>query len=142
MKSKVVFLKAMFFAPLFVAALRIVLTVVIFIWNPQSMPLRFVQLIPVIILLVYSFMYFKLYNDGDPVVTLLLPTILHFALVWVLEKQMVWVPFIVPVVVDILYLVVKGIKGASFPFEIEGEDELDALDAFEDSELEDTRVLG
>lgn len=140
MNSKVTLLRTMFYAPLCIALFRVLITVVILVWNPQDMPLRYIQLFPLMVVTVYSFLYFKLYNDGDPVITLMVPTILHFVLVWVLEKQIVWIPFLVPVLVDVLYLVVKGIKGSMFPFEFEGDDEVDALDKFDESELDGKAV--
>lgn len=136
MSSKIALLRTMFWAPLVVALFRIVITVIIIVWNPQDMSFRYVQIIPALVLLVFSFMYFKLYHDGDPVISLLLPTILHFILILIFKRKVEIIPFIAPLAVDIVYLVVKGIKGSMFPFEFEGDDVVDALAAFSDGELE------
>lgn len=136
MSSKIALLRTMFWAPLVVALFRVLITIVILVWNPQEMSLRFMQIIPLLVLVVFSFMYFKLYHDGDPVISLLLPTILHFILILIFKRQVEIIPFIAPLTVDIVYLVVKGIKGTMFPFEFEGDDIVDALDAFSEGELE------
>lgn len=136
MSSKIALLRTMFWAPLVIALFRILITIVILVWNPQDMSLRFIQIIPMLVLLIFSFMYFKLYHDGDPVISLLLPTILHFILILIFKRKVELIPFIAPFAIDILYLVVKGVKGTMFPFEFEGDDVADALDAFSEGELE------
>lgn len=136
MSSKTALLRTMFWAPLVIALFRILITIVILVWNPQDMSLRFIQIIPMLVLLIFSFMYFKLYHDGDPVISLLLPTILHFILILIFKRKVELIPFIAPFAIDILYLVVKGVKGTMFPFEFEGDDVADALDAFSEGELE------
>lgn len=136
MSSKTAILKTMFWAPLVVALFRVVITLIILIWNPQAMSFRFIQLIPLAVILGTSFFYFKLYSDGDPVISLALPTIIHFVLILVFKRTLEVIPFVVPVILDILYLVVKGIKGSMYPFEFEGDDVADALDAFSDGELD------
>lgn len=135
MKSKLQTLRMMFYAPLIAGAFRVLVTVVILIWNPQNMSFRFFQVLPMLVVLVYSFMYFKLYNDGDPVITLMLPTIVHFLAILLFKRQLEIIPFIIPVLFDIVYLTVKGVKGSMFPFEFEGDDELDDLSGFEESEF-------
>ena len=141
MNNRVRLLKIMFWLPLVVTLVRVIATVVILVWNPFRMPMRLLQVVPMCVLLVYAFAYYKLYNDNDPVILLIVPTILHFLFAWVLKKKLFIVPFILPFALDIIYLVVKGVKGGMFPFEFEGDENVDALDAFDDKEIEDTREL-
>lgn len=135
MKSRIKLLKTMFYLPVAIAAVRCLLTLVILVGNPQNMSFRFFQIFPLGILLFSMFTYMKLYSDGDPVITLMLPTIIQFLAIFIFKRKLEIVPFILPLMLDIIFLVVKGIKATSFPFEIEGEDSLE--DDFQDLELED-----
>jgi len=120
-----------YYAPIGVGVLRIVTTIAVFIWNPQALPLRFIQIIPLLVLLVSLFSYMKLFTDNDPIVSLLLPTIAHFLVIFGFRRQVVLIPFIPLVVLDVVYLFVKGLKSTMYPFEIEGEED------YEDELLED-----
>ena len=100
------------------------------------MSFRYVQLIPLIFVCISLFSYAKLYHDSTPIFTVLLPTILQFAFVWVLNKRLEFVPFIPVFVVDIMLLTARGIKESYFPFEIEGEDDDSAdLERFAEEEF-------
>lgn len=133
MKSRIFRLKVFFYAPVVIALLRCLVTFIIFVMNPQNMSLRFLQIIPVGVLLFSLFTYLKLYSDGDPVISLLLPTILHFIVILVFKRSVEIIPFLVPLFFDGAYLVVKGIKASLYPFEIEGEEEEE--DDFQDLEV-------
>ena len=128
MRSKILLLRTMFYLPIAISIARILLTIVIFVWNPQDMPLRFLQIIPMLVVASYCFLYLKLFNDSTPVISLLLPTIIHIALVSVFAGAVVIIPFILPICIDIIYIIVKGIKGSSFPFEVEGESDDDSFE--------------
>ena len=123
MKSHIKFLKAVFYAPALVALFRVLLTLLVIIWNPMGMPLRLIQLFPLAVLVCSVFAYLKLYSDGDPVISLMVPTIAHILIILAFRKELVIVPFIPTLALDMIYLVLKGIKAAAFPFEIEGEEE-------------------
>ncbi len=120
-----------YYMPIAVGVLRVLTTMAVFVWNPQALPLRFIQVIPLIVLLVSLFSYMKLFTDNDPIVSLLLPTIVHFLVIFGFRRQVVLIPFLPLVVLDIVYLFVKGLKATMFPFEIEGEED------YEDDLLED-----
>lgn len=135
MKSKVTLLKSMYYMPAVVGSLRCVITLVILIWNPQHMSFRLLQVFPLLVLLFTLFSYMKLYSDGDPVVSLLLPTIVQFLAILLFKRTLEIVPFIVPLLLDVIFLVVKGIKAEAFPFEIEGDEENE--DDFHDLESEE-----
>lgn len=132
MRNKKILLITMFWLPVVFAAIRALLTVSYFVWNPLGLPLRFLQIIPLLVLGFSIFMYLKLYTDADPIVTLLAPSIVHFLLIFAFKREIVLLPFAPLVFVDLAYLIVKGIKATAFPFEVEGEeeehDELDALE--------------
>lgn len=129
MGKRVLKLKAILYAPTAIALLRVIFTVWMLAYNPQGMTYRYAQLIPVIVLLCYTFMYHKLYSDGVPVISVLAPTMLHFLVVWVFTEHMEWIPFIAPIIMDIIYLFLKSFKASYCPFIIEGEegDKLDEL---------------
>lgn len=135
MKSKVTLLKAMYYMPVVIGCLRCVITLVILIWNPQQMSLRFLQVLPLLVLMFTLFSYLKLYSDGDPVVSLLLPSIAQFLIILVFKRTLEIVPFVVPLLLDAMFLVAKGIKAEAFPFEVEGEEEHE--DDFNDLEIEE-----
>lgn len=122
-----------FYAPIVVGVLRIVVTVGIFIFNPLALPWPFFQFISLGVLAWSLFSYVKLYRDSDPIVSLLLPTIAHFLLIFAFQRRVVLIPFIPTLVIDLVYLVLKGLKAVMFPFEIEGEEDAD-LEFFEDEE--------
>lgn len=125
-------LRVYYYAPVLIAVLRLIVTAIILAINPQNMSLRFFQVIPIGVLLATIFMYMKLYSDGDPVVSLLMPTIIQVICIFVFKKQVEIVPFIVPVFLDAVFLVVKGIKASCYPFEIEGEEDEDDFQDFSD----------
>lgn len=133
MKSKVFRMRVFFLAPLLIAAARVLVTLIILILNPQGMSFRLLQFVPVIVLACSCFSYAKLFNDGDPIVTLMVPTIVHILLILVFKKTLELVPFIVPVILDIMFLTVKGIKASVLPFEFEGEE--DEVEDFQDLEV-------
>ena len=128
-----------FYAPGVIAAIRLAVTLLVFIANPARMPLRFLQVIPLCILGVSVFTYFKLYSDGDPVISLMVPTIMHILIIFVFKKQFVIVPFALLLVLDVGYLVVKGLKASMYPFEIEGDE--DGTDNFDDLEVDEPAGL-
>lgn len=134
MKSKVFKLKVFFYAPVVIASLRIFLSIIILISNPFNMSLRAIQLIPTVVLVVSVFMYLKLYTDGDPVISLLLPTIVQFAVIFLFKRKIEILPLFIPLSLDCAFLIMKGIKAALYPFEIEGEE---AEDDFQDFDSED-----
>lgn len=133
MKSRVKFLKAVFYAPAFVALLRILLTLFVIIWNPMNMPLRFIQIFPMCVLICSVFVYMKLYSDGDPVISLMVPTIAHILIIFAFQRELVIIPFVPILLLDAIYLVLKGIKASAFPFEVEGEE--NAVDEYDDLEV-------
>ena len=117
-----------FWAPGAVGARRIGLTVWFLVSNPLGMPLRFIQLVPLIALGVSLFMYYKLYQDGVPVISLIAPSLLHAVIIFVFQKIIVIPPFAVILILDIVYLALRGVKSNSYPFDIDEEqDELDAV---------------
>ena len=120
--------------PMVAGAVRLLLTVIYLAYNPMQLPFRFIQIIPMVVLIINLFAYRKLFSDGDPVITLLLPTIIHFVLVVLLTKTVVIVPFVPLFAIDLVYLVVKGVKASRFPFVME--EEHDVLSEFSEAEME------
>lgn len=123
---------AVYWLPGIIGGIRLLLTALVLVWNPQGMPLRFFQIIPVVALVVALFSYFKLYSDGVPVITLLAPTILHIILVYLFRRAIVIIPFIAVFAIDIVFLVCKSVKVSLYPFDIEGKSPDDELNAVTD----------
>lgn len=121
-----------YYAPGVITAVRVFVTLWFLVSNPLGMPLRFLQLIPVGVLLAFCFTYFKLYSDGVPVISLIAPTLVHFVLVYVFERVIVVLPFAVLLLLDILYLIVKSVKANMFPFDFDNDDDPEGLDDVEE----------
>lgn len=117
-----------YYAPGVLALLRLVVTIWFFGWSHIELPLRYIQLVPLCALLVTQFTYFKLYRDGVPVISLILPSMLHFVIILVALRRVIITPFVLLLVIDIGFLVARGVKANLFPFSVdEDEEELDAM---------------
>lgn len=110
-----------------IGIIRVLLTLYVFIFNGFGMPLRFFQLIPLIALAVALFMYYKMYSDGVPVITLITPTLLHAVVTYIFRRVLVIIPFLSVLVIDIAFIVCKSLKANLYPFDIEGADISDEL---------------
>lgn len=120
-----------YYLPGVVVLIRVFFTAWILIKNPMGLRLPFFQLIPLGVMLGSCFGHFKLYRDAVPVISLMVPTLLHAILIFVFLREVMILPFLPVFVPDILYLVVKAVKANLFPFYMEGDDE-DELTDIED----------
>ena len=120
--------------PKAIGLIRILLTLVVFAFNPLGLPLCFMQTFPMLVIMVTLFAYGKLFSDMVPVITLLLPTIVHFAVIVLFMDKIVIAAFLPFILTDVAFLVTKGIKASYFPFAIEGEK--DVLSEFQEVESE------
>lgn len=116
---------ASYYAPGIVAGLRVLITLWFLFWNPYGMELVGLQVIPLIILIVFTFLHFKMYRDSVPVISLLLPTLIQGVLVFVFKRTITLLPFVIVLALDAFYLVCKGLKATFFPFVLDGEDTTD-----------------
>lgn len=128
MSTKRAILKGSYYLPGIIVLIRVVFSVWILVQNPMGLRLRFIQLFPLGVLLGSCFGHFKLYRDAVPVISLVVPTLLHAVLIFVFTREIMIVQFLPVFVPDVLYLVVKALKANMFPFYLEGEDD----DEFED----------
>lgn len=60
--------------------------------------------------------YYKLHSDSVPVITLLLPHLIHIALEYFIIKQVDWKAILMLIVLDILFIIIKTYKVSAFPF--------------------------
>lgn len=120
-----------YYLPGVVVLIRVIFTVWVLVGNPMGLRFPYVQLIPLGVMLGSCFGHFKLYRDAVPVVSLLVPTLLHGVIIFVFLREIMILPFLPVFVPDILYLVVKAVKANLFPFYMEGEDD-DELRDIED----------
>lgn len=114
---------AIWILPGVMAIIRVTVTMVYLIWNPLAMPLRFFQLINIGVYIGTSFSYYKLYRDGVPVISVITPLLLHGILVFLFKRVIAWQSIVPLFVLDVLFLITKGIKSSLFPYDIEGEDD-------------------
>ena len=133
MHERVKRLKAVFYLPVFLGVIRVVFTLVIAFVNPFGMPFRMVQIIPAAIIIGSLFMYLKLFSDNVPVVSLLVPSVAQFLIIFAFSREVVVLPFLPVLFLDLLFIVGKIFKASAFPFEFEG-------DSFE-TELADLEEL-
>lgn len=94
----------------------------------MGLRLPYLQVIPVIVLISSCFGHFKLYRDAVPVISLLVPTILHAIIIFVFIREVMVLPFLPVFIPDILYLIAKAVKANLFPFYLEGDDGDELLD--------------
>lgn len=129
-------LQIAFYVPGVLMALRVILTLWVLIINPLGMPMRFFQLIPLGAILVSAFTYFKLYRDSVPVISLILPSIIHFIMIYAFKRVLVIWPFGILLPVDIIFLVVKSLKSSMYPFDMDTNEENleDVFDFLQDAE--------
>ncbi len=136
MLSKRKLLLCMFYLPGVVCLLRLIFTLWTFVYNPLGLRLPYLQLIPLGVIGASCFGHFKLYRDSVPIVTLLVPTLLHAIIIFVFMKTLQIVPFLPMFIPDIGYMVLKSIKASMFPYYLEGEDDED----FSDLLMSDNKV--
>lgn len=117
-----------YYLPGFFAVVRVAVTFWFLFYNPMGLPLRFIQVIIIGVYATFSFAYFKLYSDGVPVISVIAPTLVHAILIFVFQRTVVIAPFVVLLLLDIAYLVVKSVKANLFPFDIDGMDDVDEFD--------------
>ncbi len=129
MKNKRRLMLLVYWLPIVIGLLRILITFSILLWNPMNMIFRFMQIIPVIIYLVILFMYLKLFMDNDPIVTLIAPSLVHFLIIFGFKRIISIVPFLPLIIIDIAFLIAKGLKAVAFPFVVEGDEDIE--DEFE-----------
>lgn len=126
--SKEQVMRVFYYMPGVAALMRIGFTVWFIGWQPIPMPLPYVQVATIVVYLVLQFSYFRLYRDSVPVISVLVPTILHFVLILVFTRRVVLAPFFLLLVLDILFLSARGIKASMYPFYIEEDDEEELLE--------------
>lgn len=137
MLSKQRRMRFVYYLPAFFAILRVLVTLWFLVSNPMNLPLRFIQLFHIGVYIVSNFNYYKLYNDGVPVLSLIAPTLVHAILIFIFRKLVIIKPFLVLGALDIVFLVCKSVKANLYPFYVEGE--FDEDDPFAEEELsEDT----
>lgn len=113
-----------YYSPGVLSLIRVVVTLWL-LFSTMVFPLRYIQFANIIVYLVFNFMYFKLYIDSVPVISIVLPTLLHITLMVVFIRRIVILPFFILLLLDILFLISRGIKGNLFPFDFDSDDSED-----------------
>lgn len=60
--------------------------------------------------------YYKLHSDSVPVVTLLLPHLIHIAAEYFILHHVDWKALLLLIALDILFIIIKSYKASAFPF--------------------------
>lgn len=116
---------AVYLLPAIVGFIRLVVTVMLIAVGAQVIPLRWIQILPLIVVGCSLFRMYRLYVDGIPVISMLVPSIIHGILCAVFFKRVPWVQLGILVGIDVLFLFAKGFKPTQIPFQIEGQEEED-----------------
>lgn len=92
-----------------------------------SVHFKFILIISIVFYLWNLLSYYKLHSDSVPVVTLLLPHIIHIALEYFILKQIDWKAILILIGLDILFIIIKSYKASAFPFTREIREERNVL---------------
>lgn len=111
----------------FAIVLALCVRIIFIIFNPLGLWLRWFQIIPCLLYAAYAFMYFKLYMDTVPIISLLTTTLVHGVISYVFTKTVAWKALLVLVCVDVLYIGMCACKAAWFPFVTDKDDEEEDL---------------
>lgn len=76
--------------------LLLIISIVFYLWNLIS--------------------YYKLHSDSVPVVTLLLPHIIHIAAEYFILHSVDWKAILTLIGLDILFIIIKSYKASAFPY--------------------------
>ena len=120
-------LRWVYHTPFLIGWFRVAMTILLIFWNFLHIPLVGMQLLSVCTYCVSIFQY-RMFKNDVPVISIILPLILHWALAGVLNKQVVIVGMIPLMVLDLLYLGVLMLKASKFPFVIDGEEDEEMLE--------------
>lgn len=133
MKKKSILL-TLYYTPMGIAIIRIIMTIVVLTlpWQENEFRLKFIQIIPIVVLLSSCFRMYRLYVDAVPVVSLLLPTLLQFIISFILYKTVPIRQLIFLLIMDIFFLIAKVYKSGEIPFTMDGEEEDDFSDIIDE----------
>lgn len=127
-------LYASYYLPGLVGIFRIIITLWFLFFNPYDMQLIAFQIVPAVFLVYHVFAHFRLYRDSVPVISILAPTFTQGLLAIIFQRRLNIIPFLILLVIDAGFLVLKGMKASFFPFVVEGEEEEDLDDLLEEAE--------
>lgn len=116
---------AVYFLPAIVAVIRLFVTIIFIVFISFALPLWFIQFIPLAVIGCSLFRMYRLYVDGIPMISLLVPTFVHGILCAAFFGEVPFIPLGVFLLVDGLFLFAKGFKPTQIPFQIEGQEEED-----------------
>ena len=97
-------------------SLNLLTTLVFLLFNPFHMPFAFLLIIQIVLLLYNFITYYKLYIDSVPILPFILLLMAISLIEYVFTKAVAWNAVLLLLILDILLLVSKGIKGFMFPF--------------------------
>lgn len=120
----------LYFLPLVFALFRIILVFILFYAVP-NMHFKFLQFFTLIGVFVSCFAQYRLYIDGIPVVSVLVPTIVQSILSAIFYGEVLLLPTIVIFLFDIFFLFLKGVKQTVIPFTTD-KDTLEFIDFDDD----------
>ena len=117
----------------FVGVVNMIIRFLIIIINPMSVPLITVQLITVVAYLVHLVTYFKFYKDSVPILTIMVPTLLHGVLSLLFTKTVPWFTLLGFLILDCFYIAIVAYKASYYPFVYDGDDDMMDIEDESDS---------
>lgn len=108
----------------FVGMVNVIIRFLIIVINPMQVPLIMIQLITELAYLVHLVTYFKFYKDSIPILTIIVPTLLHGVFSFLFKKTVPWVTLLGFLVLDCFYIVLVAYKASYYPFVYDGDDNM------------------
>lgn len=99
--------------------INILLLLYFIFFNPFDVKLVWILVLPIAVFIYDLFSYYKLYKDNVPVITLVIPYILHIGLTYLFYKQISWKCFLILICSSIVYMLYKIFKVSLYPLQKE-----------------------
>ncbi len=92
------------------------MTVAYIAFNLFSVRFKLFLFISLIFYLWNIMSYYKLHSDSVPVITLLLPHIVHMVFEYFILHDLDWEAITILIILDIIFIIIKSYKASAFPF--------------------------
>lgn len=118
--------------PVVFGVMRLVITLILLFSSGKDFPLRYIQIIPLLVVAASCFRLYRLYIDATPIITLLAPTIVQTILCAMFFGSIPVLHIVIIFAVDALFIVAKLCKQMYIPFQIDGIQTEDFSDIIDD----------
>lgn len=135
MRYKRLRMLASYYAVVCLGLANVILRLLLIIFNPLNAPFIWIQFIPLISISIAIFMYYRLYRDVIPILTLFGATFVHGLISFLFLGTVPIKLLLIVTLYDILYVASTSIKASYFPYMIGDDDEIDDDDDLDDKHL-------